>query len=39
LDIEELIKTGNASDEVLDDEEELSADEAEFERLRKKLGK
>tara|TARA_Y100000034_G_scaffold112283_1_gene146125 strand:- start:90 stop:419 length:330 start_codon:yes stop_codon:yes gene_type:complete len=39
LDIEELIKTGNASDEVLDEEEELSADEAEFERLKEKLGK
>lgn len=39
LDIEELINMGKEVDDVFDNKKEISADEAEFERLRKKLGK
>lgn len=39
LDIEELMKMAKEVDETFDNEKELSADEAEFERLKKKLGK
>lgn len=39
LDIEELINMGKKVDNAFDNEKELSADEAEFERLKKKLGK